>query len=431
MKKNVLLLLIIMAVSFSACNKIQTDVDDSIFIKNPDPAALAARMTVVNQPVVWNTFKSTSAFVVPAVVEWNFASIENPNSPAHDYLSATSVEESSDYIYVGFHDRGEEFYGNLVSIGKIKDGGSGSDFRMDEIQFATIDINDIEMAGGFLWAAGESFKRGSEGLRFTVALTGSGTTEVSNISQAATLIMPISGVSANSITSIGDEVWISSGSARNGSNNGGLLVVDATSTDPSNMPFLNIKRENAKHFDAEGDYGVWLYGNGGDNSNLYLYDLSVAEGTPNRYEYVKDQTLTYGVTAFGKNAVDVWIDTDNESHPYVFCAMGKDGVIKIDLALTPTTMGVVEYTDESGMKGLANGVKTDGKYVYVAHGADGLLVYDLELNFIASWDGDFNADGNNADGSCNYVDIAESTASSATLYVAFGRGGMNKILVTY
>lgn len=448
MRKIILLLIVGFAVSFTACNKLQfnKDTSDPRIIKNPDPAALASRLIIVNQPVVWNNnTKSTSAVIFDATVEWNLESMQNPYG-AQDFLSASSVEFDNDIVYVGFHDRGAEFYGNLVAIHKLKNGGvSNNDFKLGEIQFETIDINDVEMANGKLWVAGESFKRGSEGLRFDVTVDGSG---VPDLTAASTLIMPISGVSANSITSIGNEVWISSGSAVNGSNNGGLLVVDATATDPQTIPYLKIERENAKHFDAEGDFGVWLFGNGTGVSHMYLYNLAELEGDPSRYVDVKNAGLAYGVTAFGKNAVDVWIDdraADANSddgrtaadvtafpngHPYAFCAMGADGVIKVDLATTP--MSVVYDTDESGMFGLANGVKTDGTYVYVAHGADGLLVYSMDLQtLLASYDGDFNGDTNTSDGSCNYVDIEEIDANNSTLYAAFGRGGMVKISITY
>ena len=433
MRKIILLLIVGLAVSFTACNKTKIESGTDQYIKNPDPAALAQRFTEVNMPVQWSNTNKSTQLAMSATVIWNLqsmtASIALAGGTTYgsgDFLSASCVDEYDDgiggpsRIVVGFHDRGPEFFGNLVSLNFDYNATTPD---LDEIVTPYSDFNDLEVMDDALWTAGEGFIRGAEVNKFDfVAPTAPATAWV--LAATASLELPIFGASANSIyyNDITDDIWISSGSANNGLNDGGLIVLDALN--PGADPVHKQIRDNAKHFDGEaGGFGLWLYANSPTISTVHIYNML-------NYGFTSHD-IGYAVTSLGKNAVDVFGNV-------AYLAMGADGVVRIDLDGSDTGIGTVSaasvnsLTGEPNFYGLANGVKTDGIFVYVAHGADGLVVYDMDLNYQASWDGDFNGDQNNNDGSCNYLDIAPgSTATTATLYVAFGRGGMNKIDITY
>lgn len=424
MKKNVLLLLIIMAVSFSACNKIQTDtVDDSSFVKISDLAALNDLIIDINVPVEWtkynSNYKSTQAFGL--VNNWTASSPHLANGSS-DYLSASCVEESAGYIHVGFHDRGDEFYGQIITLDDSGDVEDNSPVAVvDAIYSERIDINDLEISRidtDKLWVAGESNRRGAEALSLKIS---------SGVISTMVDVMPIFGASANSITSVGEgeltQIWVSSGGKTQNNILGGLIALDLDGNKLDEQVM-----DNAKHFDADGTKGLWLYGNNTTESRFWIFDNLP---TWDHIEYIVPNNAL--VTSLGKNAVDLEGD-------FAFIAMGKFGVYKI--ALIEITIDGTLYTKGSSVAryyvntnvGFANGVKTDGKYVYIAHGADGLIICDMDLEFIGSWDGTTN--GNESAGSCNYVDISDATSSGAlgetrVLYAAFGRGGMHKLTLSF
>lgn len=417
MKKNVLLLLtIVLAVSFSACNKIQTDTVDinSSFVVDYDLTALRPLLVINNTPLEWTSLTTKSTQVdYDLVLDWTLSSPLLANGGTVDPLSASAVEEQGDYVYVGFHDYGDEFYGSIIVIEKdrtIVTGAAHSDL---------IDVNDLEinetLFANTLFIAGESNARGSEALKMA---TSSGATV---LSAAETIGMPIFGASANSITAVDSTVWVSCGGTNGQQMKGGLIILDqhVSPVDPETL----FTQDNAKHFDADGSLGLWVHGNNGDETKFYVFD-----NLPNKTWEVAalgSSGTPVDVTAWGKNAVDVEGD-------FGYVALGDNGVYKINLVAAPGS--VAEHFDLSEIPGahagLANGVKTDGDYVYVACGADGLVILDMDLNFIGQWNGDSSVNSDN-NGSCNYVDVGvESTSTSKVLYVAFGVGGLRKITLT-
>lgn len=417
MKKNVLLLLIIMAVSFSACNKIQTDtVDTNSFVMDTDLAALQHLLTVHNTPLEWTSLNTKSTQTSYALVlDWTLDSPQLANGGTVDPLSASAIEEEGDFVYVGFHDYGAEFYGSIIVVDLDKNIITGATHS------ELIDVNDLEinesLFSGTLFIAGESNKRGSEALKMA---TSSGV-----LSAAVGIGMPIFGASANSITAVNDKVWVSCGGTNGQNMKGGLIVIDPGSSPVD--PLTLFTQDNAKHFDADGTKGLWIHGNNGDQTKFYVFGNLPATTSENS-QLGTAVTDPIGVTALGKNAVDV--DGD-----YGFVALGSNGVYKIDLRSGTEGVVIQHFELPGNFTGLANGVKTDGDYVYVACGADGLVVLDMDLNLLGQWNGDSSISGD-INGSCNYVDIGASESISGTgagdkvLYVAFGVGGLRKITMT-
>jgi len=122
-----------------------------------------------------------------------------------------------------------------------------------------------------------------------------------------------------------------------------------------------------------------------------VYDLS------NRFTFTTHD-LPFDVTYLGKNGVKV-------EGNYAYLALGDDGVVKVDV----TDGSVVDSYDFNG-NGFANSVAISNAHLYIANGADGMIILDKN-NF--SFKGRYAASG-----SCNFVD-----ALDGYVYVSNGDTG--------
>ena len=152
-----------------------------------------------------------------------------------------------------------------------------------------------------------------------------------------------------------------------------MFVFDAINPGPflHSRPAVN----NAKHFDADGNWGV-LFDGEGSVATLDDYDMT------NPFNW-NTYILNYDVTQDGKNGIRVRGNS-------VFVAMGDDGVAEVDLL-----KGNVVNLYNHGGNGFANSLHVTDNYVYLAYGADGLIILDRAT---------FQLQGQyNFEGSCNYV----------------------------
>lgn len=396
MRKNVLLLVVSLALVFTGCNKTKTDIDTSAdrkLVMNSDLASLSERFTVVNEPIEWTNYIYKSSQLNP--VTFNEAWRLDTYVIGVDSLSASSVEVLNGMVYVGSHLNNykvaplEAWGGEIAVIDVAGPTLVGSAYD------AFVDYNDMEISASDptnLWITGENNNRGAVVLRIPVA------SGVGLASAGPTLEMSIFGTSGNSVTWESGELWVSSAThPTTPTIGGGLLAINANFPAQTNHSFSVAQ---AKQFDADGTWGVLLYGNSPTQSFIRVYDMT------NLYTYNDYPLNGYDVTDLGKNAVDV-------SQGFAYLAMGDDGVIKVDLM----TGSVVEHFQNFG-KGYANGVKVDGTYVYVAYGQGGFYLLDkVDLSAVGHWDTKY---------SCNYVGIdpVELPATSNHVYLANGRAGL-------
>lgn len=414
MRKIILLLIVGFAVSFVGCNKLGTDpLTESQFLLNTDVAALQKRITIVNAPLdfVTSTNKSTAVGTYTLTDVWNLA-------PAATVQSASSVAIDANDVYVGFHVRGGIYSGEIA---KITQSDAGTVDAVFALTSSLIDVNDLEVniADNYLYVAGESKARGGEALKIDLAT--SGVTEFVG--------MPIFGASGNSVTRItaGTEnfLWVSSGGTTNSKSEGGLIELDlAATTTPDRIDASVVDAYEAKHFDADGDKGLWIHGVGSD-TYLYVFENLTSTTESLRRGYTRAITPLNGVavTDYGKNAVTV-------DGNFGYVALGYAGAYKVNLAGTLGSIaGHYEYNKNTGR---ANGIATDGTYVYVAHGADGLIVLDkTTMNEVGRWNGTTTFGTLDHNGSCNYVAVGAVTGAAPNttteLFVAFGQGGLMKL----
>jgi hypothetical protein len=399
MRKNVLLLVVSIALVFTGCNKTKTDIDSSpsrTFKMSTDLTTLSQRFTVVNEPIQWTNYLYKSSQLNPVSFNeaWRLQAYQPAGST--DTLSVSCVDALNGYVYIGSHLNNykvtpAEAWGGEIAIVDV----TGATPSLIGSAYDPItDYNDMEITSADpnnLWIAGETNNRGAVIYRVGVPAPGF-------VSAGPALEMSIFGTSGNSITRAGADLWVSSAThPTTPTVGGGLLAINANFPAQTNHTFSVAQ---AKQFDADGTHGVLLYGSSPVQSYIRVYDMN------NLYSYVDFPLVGYDVTNLGKNAVDV-------SQGFAYLAMGDDGVIKVDL----TTGAVVNHFQNFG-KGLANGVKVDGTYVYVAYGQGGFYLLDkTDLSAVGHWDTVY---------SCNYVaiDPVELPATSNHVYLANGRAGL-------
>jgi hypothetical protein len=398
MRKNVLLLVVSLALVFTGCNKTKTDIDSTArsLELNTDLTSLAERFTVVNEPIEWTNYvyKSTKASPVTFNEAWRLL----PYIVGVDTLSASSVDVANGVVYVGSHLNNYKVAPAEAWGGEIAAVTTGAFPALISSTYdPLVDYNDMEITSADpnnLWIAGENNNRGAVVLRMDITVPVPAPTP--------TLEMSIFGTSGNSVTAAGSDLWVSSATHPTAPTvGGGLLAINRNFPAQTNHSFSVAQ---AKQFDADGDHGVLLYGNSPTQSYIRVYDMH------NLYSFVDYPLGGYDVTDLGKNAVDV-------SQGYAYLAMGDDGVLKVNIDAANGPVGVVTDHFLNYGKGFANGVKVDGTYVYVAYGQGGFYLLDkVDLTAAGHWDTVY---------SCNYVGIdpGEPTLTNH-VYLANGRAGL-------
>ncbi len=353
---------------FISCNKdLQKDINPtednkSAVVFVTDNNLLEQRIELVNEAVV---------FEGKATNELRYTWVANllPSTYGDITLSASCVDADADKIYVGWHSRGDSLIGEISVIDMSNpDMPALAQWQMfDGIEFNDVEVRTDKSKIFFAGHAKNDISYGHIGDNTAMAMSwnvdGDGLISTFNWEKY------LNGYSANSITYVANNtIWVSKGSV------GGLTVFDGENTSDVK---LDQEMNNAKHFDATGEYGVLLYGVGFNKSVIRVWNLW------NLYNNYQDFNIPFDVTNLGKNAVDV-------NFHFAYLAMGNDGVVKVDLR---NGMVVNRFDFENG--GFANGVYVDFKYVYVAYGKDGLFILDKHTFEVkGNWDYDV---------SCNYV----------------------------
>lgn len=481
MRKIVFLLIASFALVFTACNKEKIDkVNPADLEVNLNKAELQTRIEMLNFPVVFNNLKASAdvtpipelwavARILPAlrtytVYHWTgthnavtyerttatnsaptvttiaapgFPSIQlplGPDAPASTTytnqtmsLTGAGLATSGGISYALFtsHVRGDVYGGEIFAAKYNYD-----DLSSFEAEFSvfdnTADYNDLTVElNTTLWMVGDNNARGAIVRKVPVAdLAALAADKMQATDFTLTNYnMPILGPSGNSITiplangatttAEENQLWVVAG----GTSYGGLVVMDKND---NTRLFTRMDRTHAKHFDmcetshGSGSYGAFLWGDGNfgnDNANLRIFNTS---NGPFAYT---DYTIPADVTFEGKNAIDV--DGSIANGFFVYCAMGADGVYKINAA-TGAVAGSFNGVDTFGGNGLANGLVVHGDYVYVAWGASGLIVLDkATMTMVGQYNGI---------GSCNYVAVDTTDTinvpGETIIWAGFGTGGM-------
>lgn len=388
--KNISFIIVgVLVLGLISCQKKNTLDNDELQAQNTithitDQEVLSKRIKTINQPV---EFKGAKASELNYIHKWNIT----PSTIDGQTLSASAVENGYGAFAIGWHTRGDAVNGEL----SIVDWGSlslNTPIITESFQFEGQEINDLHFGynfdeqEAFLYAAGKAEKDFAgvstdtdQAMAFSVYFDDVNNNLDFNNSGNWEKYLPA--YSANSIHYNNElsrnDVIISTGS------NGGLIVYENGNL---NDAIFNMDMNTARHYDRNGRFGAFLFGNGPDESILYVWDYN----TPglNYSDYIAFP-IPFGITPLGKNSIAV--DPDFR---HAHLALGENGLVKVDL----TNGNIVAHFNSGGV-GLCNGVSANintDSYIYVAYGSEGLYILDnTTYEVLGNWD---------FDGSCNFVE---------------------------
>ncbi|WP_147243354.1 LVIVD repeat-containing protein [Chitinophaga flava] len=292
-----------------------------------------------------NTYCSNSA---------SFTLIANVAAPVvgGNKLSATDVRFRNGYAYVSYHQNGEAYAGAL-EVFNVSNPVRPSIVQL--VTFKDAEFNGLGLDDSRLFAVGqrnpdkskykENNTRGA--IIEKIPFSGDMLAGQNTFAEA-----PLPSFSGNSVLPANGSLWVVSGAT-----GGGLFSLDYNS-----LSILTSQPdEKAKYLATNGNQNAFLTV---AETEVHLKVFSNGGG-------MKDYKLDLQVTPLdGKNVVVM----DDE---YAYITLSKYGVAKVKLS----DGSIVARYQHKG-KGLTNGATIDPCFVYLANGADGLVVLqkkDLSL----------------------------------------------------
>ncbi|MFC0875988.1 hypothetical protein ACE01N_05315 [Saccharicrinis sp. FJH2] len=350
----------------------------------------------------------------------NFLLESTVNSPVinGEMLSASYVKvfkvNSEVKAYVTYNLSGSAHGGALVVL-DLTDSENPS--IVNEILFNDIDINVCEVyhAGKLMWLGGSSFKKGA--VIIPVELDNKGNVVADSGSELTLDIITLKNVaSVNGIKEAGDWLMVTAGNS-----GGGTFALNFKKgyRDDGTDYFSNAKFSATNGY-TMGKFHVSL--EGGKEAKLHVYRIGVND-TENEtvvslgalYHNVDNEADMYS----GKATCFM----ENDSR-YCYVSMGASGFVAVDIF---EQMVVLQSSPKLLKHGNTNGISVDDQYIYLANGADGLVVCKkptitygedpVIVEPLYVWDEDIE------DASANYV-----TVQDEYIFVAKGTQGGLKII---
>ena len=314
-------------------------------------------------------------------------------------LSATDVRVNNGKAYISYHTN-DEFYDNTANgalrIFNIQNQKSPD--LISEAVFNDVEFNGIDITGDRLYAVGGN----KAGARLVSSPLDNGAFNTLDLSGFQTFKIP--GVAAKNSFIYNNMLWLVSGGA-----NGGFLKLNP-----------NNNYEIIETLYADGARSKYSIHNNRiqaflaiEESDTYLKLSNIDGSNPREYRY---NTLIQKVKT-GKNTMAI-------DDSYVYLALSDRGVAKVELAtgkliadFQPNTYRIADEGPKIFKEnGLTNAVAVTDCFVFLANGADGVIVLEKDnLNVVGSF---------KLAESANYVYVKDGL-----LFVATGRNGLNIIKI--
>ena len=320
----------------------------------------------------------------------------SPSEHAHD-ISATCVymDEESQYAYVSWHKRGEEYDGcaeviQFTDENTLKLVSFMRSERRRDFNHCIVDNNTLYLVGG----------QGTGGIIAKVPLKNHIFDEATETTTSQGIFdvvkIPNSG-DANCVVRNGNYYMVAA--------TGGFYTLDAedlgnvtmVQETPGSAKFIDLKNNKmlTLNLDARGTEAA------GAEINVYNQADYTLSGTPS--PTINENKIT---PINGKNVAR--LDGNN-----IYVCLGENGLQRYT---NGTANGNFKL---SGTNSLVNGMDFDDKYIYVAYGSKGLYVLDKNtLEVMASYK---YAGGKSA----NYVKVV-----NGHIFVAYGRSGLQVFKLT-
>ena len=403
-------ILLSLTVLLAACSKDKPQLNqlgsnEQLTVQN---SGLSDRISLVHEvveatPVNMNFEKSGGDVEEQSGILWEYVADLNTLKYQGQTLSATHIVYREDLAVVSYNVQGSTHLG-AVEILDLSD----KDYPevLSTAFFGNADVNSIAFGNGAyadkVWLAISHAKKGA--ILGEVSIVAD---QISSEYRYINLSNKIDGssvsASANSIAQKGNMIYVTSGKST-----GGVFCVDA-----STFSYLGGKSfSNAKSVAISGGDRVVALASS-ENSQLHFEDYSY-----HSFESTKEigQIYHQNVDEPYKGKASLHF---SETNPDVcFVTMAQNGLKGYNVQ-----SGELVFSTSSNMlkEGNTNGVTSDEDYIYVANGADGLMVLDNDL-------------GLNSEPMFQW-DLADETGASANFVQSFGQwifvakgGGGVKIL---
>lgn len=316
------------------------------------------------------------------------ASSENPG----DGESATCIQPANGKLYVSYHTNGDNKSGGSIEVASMTEGSKKLNIEASKKAERT-DYNHLIVDGSKLFLAGSQQGNGAaEGTAVgafmgAVDITGSG---ISDNMVIYAIDKKNDKVDANCVAAFGTDHVLATTK--------GFTVVDEDGNyTPFNTSYVgkHVVTANSKLYTLTEDGKLNVY-----NST----DMTTAAST---YEVGK-------VAPKGNKAV-VAVD---EANGDIYVCKGENGVAKISGSTVNQNFFTCPTNKAGNVEGCANGVATDGQYVYIACGSYGVVVLDKEGKEVCHRKA---ASGKSA----NYVAV-----DNGNIYVAYGQSRIQVYTIT-
>ena len=374
---NVILISAILGL-LGSCDILNTGSDNNQISVNNDLEKLNERVSIVNEPVDLDT---TSGQASTATMAKNndhtfthVATVSSPLDVNGNSLSATSIEIRANKIYVSYHLNSNPYAG-AIDIFDVKDESNPK--ITSSVYFSDTDVNalEIEENGKMLWYTGgrDVSKTDYDEETHNGAVVGELKID-KDLFEDYRKETPLPSYSGNALVDHSRQLYVTSGAT-----GGGFFELSK-----DNLEIINqFDVDFAKYIDRRQDDIIGLSLMNGEQAKFNIMDFKKDElnGIETNFEVTPSN---------GKNVIE-------HRAAITYGAFGNQGVkgYKFDGGSDPL---VYEF-DPAG-EDAANAVSADGKYVYIAHGTDGLFITtqarspNKEPEGIYSWDNDDQASAN-------------------------------------
>lgn len=335
----------------------------------------------------------------PSTLQFTLAATVSSPAVNNMHLSATDVRILNGRAYVSYHTN-DEFYDNTpngaLRIFDIQNYTAPS--LISEAVFNDVEFNGIDVTDNKLYAVGGN----KAGARLVQTPLSDGSFITGDLSYFQTNKIP--GIAAKNSFIHNNMLWLVSA----GTNGGFLKLNPANNYDVSETLYADgarskytVHNNRVQAFLAIEEGGAYLRISNIDGSNVKEYRYS---------------TLIQKINT-GKNTMAI---DDN----YVYLALSDRGLAKIELAtgkliaeFKPNTYRIAAESPKVFKEnGLTNGVAVNDCFVFLANGADGVIVLEKDnFNVVGSF---------KLAESANYVYVKDGL-----LFVATGRNGLNIIKI--
>lgn len=326
------------------------------------------------------------------------ASVESPSIDGAT-LSATDVKIENGVAYVSYHTN-DEFYGNAPngSLRVINVQSITTPLLINQADFYNAEFNGIDVSNGTAYAVGGN----KAGARLVTAQLTNGVFNTSDLSLFETHKLP--SIAAKNSFMYNDMLWLVSGGT-----NGGFFKLNP-SDDYSITEQLYTDGTRAKYVTQNGSHQAFF---AVGINGAYLRIANIDGSNASEYTY---PSLTQTITN-GKNVITM----DEE---FVYVALSDRGVAKFRIDngqlvnhFEPNEFRLVETGPKVFKEnGYTNGLAVNDCYLYLANGADGIIVLNKNSFQVV---GSFTLSE-----STNYI-----YAKDDLLFVATGRSGLNIIKI--